>query len=299
VTTPIPYGAWPILLTSFQTDGRLDLTALDHLLDFYITMQVPGILVLGQASEVLTLNIEERFTIVQRVAGRSKGLLCTVAVGNFGDTLDAQAVSLEKIAALGIDIPLVALSILPSPDDLDGQLMKLAEKTNSPLGIYELPEPEHRLLNAAQVGRIACSGRYLFMKDTCRKLEPFTAKVTAARGTLLKIFQANLKILPPSLEVGSHGFCGWMPIIAPELAAQVCDQKGTPPEIRKRAFQKLLQFQTFMVKQGFPASAKYILQKRGLQLDTLCRVRAPELFTQENKAALDNFLSRQDWFATI
>ncbi len=299
MTISIPSGAWPILLTPFRTDGKLDLTALDDLLDFYLRLKVPGILILGQASEVLALNNRERFMVAQRVAERLKGMLCTVAVGNFGDTLQEQAVSLEKIASLGIEIPLVALSLLPSPHDLDGQLMQLAEKTIHPLGIYELPEPEHRLLNAAQVARIARSGRYFFMKDTCRQVEPFTSKVVAARGTLLKIFQANLKILPSSLEVGSHGFCGWMPIVAPELAAQVCDQTGTPPEIRRRAFDKLLEFHTFMVKQGFPASAKYILEKRGLKLGTRCRVRSPELFSKENMVALDNFLARQDWFATI
>ena len=152
---------------------------------------------------------------------------------------------------------------------------------------------------AGVLARVARSGRYFFMKDTCRQVEPFTSKVVAARGTLLKIFQANLKILPSSLEVGSHGFCGWMPIVAPELAAQVCDQTGTPPEIRRRAFDKLLEFHTFMVKQGFPASAKYILEKRGLKLGTRCRVRSPELFSKENMVALDNFLARQDWFATI
>jgi len=123
--------------------------------------------------------------------------------------------------------------------------------------------------------------------------------VKAARGTPLKIFQANLKILPPSLDVGCHGFCGWMPIVAPELSAQVCDLAGTPSETRNQAYQKLMELQTFMVEQGFPASAKYILQKRGVNLSTRCRVSAPDRFTSQNTAALDRFLARQDWFATI
>ena len=294
MTVSIPYGAWPILLTPFQEDGRLDLAALDGLLDFYLSLRVPGILALGQASEVLTLNDEERFTIARRVAEKCQGQLCSVAVGNFGQTLDEQAASMDKIAAFGIDVPLVALSLLPSPQDLDGQLLRLAEKTLSPLGIYELPEPEHRLLNPAQVRRIARSGRFFFMKDTCRQVEPFTAKVAAARGTPLKIFQANLLVLPPSLIAGCHGFCGWMPIVAPELASQVCDLPGVTPEIRRQAFDKLFEFQTLMVEQGFPASAKYLLQKRGINLGTRCRVQAPESFTAANMIALDEFLARQD-----
>ena len=71
INIPIPYGAWPILLTPFQADGSLDLTGLDNLLDFYAEIQVPGILALGQASEVLALTNEERFTIAQRVTEHS------------------------------------------------------------------------------------------------------------------------------------------------------------------------------------------------------------------------------------
>lgn len=295
----IPHGAWPILLTPFLDNGEVDLAALDGLLDFYLKMKIPGLLALGQASEVLTLDNDERFKIAGRVAERYQGKLPVATVGNYGDTLDEQAASLRNLASLGIDIPVVAISLLPSSLELDKQLLILADNVDSPLGIYELPEPEHRLLTAIQVGHIAQSGRFVFMKDTCRQLEPFTAKVAAARNTVLKIFQANLKILPPSLDAGSHGFCGWMPIVAPELASQVCDLINEPLLLRQKAFEKLFSLQTFMVEQGFPASAKYILRKRGVKIGTTCRVKNPHHFTSKNMAALDAFLERQDWFAPI
>jgi 4-hydroxy-tetrahydrodipicolinate synthase len=298
---PIPRGAWPILLTPFTDDNTVDFAALDQVVDFYVQRGVPGLLVLGQASEVLHLNDDERFAIVRQVAARSQGRVRTAAVGNFGATLEAQATSLSTVVEAGIDVAVVGISLLPSAYQLGEQLLQLAEQTDEsvPLGVYELPEPEHRLLSPEEVGAIAATSRYVFMKDTVRQIVPFTAKVAAAQGTNLKIFQANLKITPPSLDVGACGFCGWIAMVAPELTAQLCDTEGTPPAVRERAYEKLMAIQTAMVAQGFPAAAKYILQQRGLALTTRCRVSPPERFTPDNMTELDRFLGADDWFALI
>jgi len=135
----IPYGAWPILLTPFRTDGSIDWPALDQVLDFYIERRVPGLLALGQASEVLTLSVPECFDIAKRVAAKCKGQVRTVAVGNYGATLDEQARSLTKVKDLGIDVAIVAASLLPSADNLGEQLLQLADITNAsvPLGVYD------------------------------------------------------------------------------------------------------------------------------------------------------------------
>ena len=99
------------------------------------------------------------------------------------------------------------------------------------------------------------------MKETSRNLDAFSAKVKAAAGSNLRIYQANLQALPPTMEAGSNGFCGWMPIVAPELCAQVCDLT-LPAELRKLAHDKLVAFNAVMVAHGFPASAKHILAGR-------------------------------------
>ncbi len=297
----VPDGAWPILLTPFTDHNKIDLDGIDSLLEFYQGVGTPGVLALGQASEVLALSDAERFQIAERVARHSCGKLSLAAVGNFGQTLDEQAVSLRRMVEMGIDVAVVGLSLLPSPDQLDEQLLTLVEKTGDsvPLGIYELPEPEHRLLSPEQVARIARTGRFFFMKDTCRQVEPFTAKVNAAKGTPLKLFQANLKVLPPSMQAGSHGFCGWMPIVAPELCAQVVDLTNTPPDIRQQAHEKLMDFQTMLIEHGFPASAKYLLTHRGVRIRPNSRVEPARRFTDHSPAALDAYFQAQQPYLSV
>ncbi len=295
-----PDGAWPILLTGFDEHNKLDLPAVGALLDFYDELGIPGVLALGQASEMLLLNDVERFAIAEFVANHPRRNLTIATVANFGATLPDQARSLERVFDLGVDVVVVALALLPSPRDLGEQLLELTRMVAPELrlGIYEIPEPEHRLLNAEEVGAVAASGRYYFMKETSRDPAAFSAKVKAAAGTNLKIFQANLQALPPTMEAGSAGFCGWMPIVAPELCAQVCEL-SLPADLRKLAHDKLVAFNDVMVAHGFPASAKHILAGRGLAIQPCSRASAARKFFEIDSTALDRYIAREQPFAPV
>ncbi len=295
-----PDGAYPILLTAFDENDALDLAAISSLLDFYKRVGAPGLLALGQASEVLYLDDDERLRVARHVAEHPTGDMTIATVGNFGATLPEQAACLQNIYDMGSDIAVVALSLLPSPRNLDEQLLEIGALVGDHvrLGIYELPQPEHRLLTAEEVGRVATSGRYYFMKDTCREIAPFSAKAQAAAGSRLKLFQANLKVLPPSMQAGSHGFCGWLPMVSPELSAQVCDM-SLPAEIRKEAHERLMAFNEVMVAGGFPASAKHILARRGVAMQAYSRAESARRFFALGPAALDQFIAENAPFAAL
>ena len=66
-------GAWPILLTAFDENNNLDLPAVGALLDFYRELGIPGVLALGQASEMLLLSIDERMRVAEFVAKHPRG----------------------------------------------------------------------------------------------------------------------------------------------------------------------------------------------------------------------------------
>ena len=293
-------GSYPILLTAFDEDDQVDLPAIGALLDFYRELGLPGVLALGQASEMLWLNDEERFRVAEYVARHRRGKLLAATVGNFGISLAEQARSLQRIHDMGAEVVVVALALLPSAEGLGEQLLELAGlvKPEVRLGVYEIPQPEHRLLSAAEAGAIAGSGRYYFMKDTCRQLEPFGAKVKAAAGSNLRIYQANLAVLPPSMEAGGDGFCGWLPIVAPELCEQVCDL-SLPAELRRRAHDKLMAFNEVMIAQGFPASAKYILARRGIAIQPYSREPAARKFFARDRAELDAFIAAEQPFRPL
>lgn len=293
-------GAYPILLTAFDEGDALDLAAIGAMLDFYREAKAPGVLALGQASEMLLLNDEERFRVAEAVARHPRGGLAAATVGNYGDTLEEQADSLQRIFDMGTDVAVVALSLLPAAEGLGAQLLELAERVRPDvrLGIYEIPEPEHRLLSPAEVGMAARSGRYFFMKDTCREIVAFSDKVAAAAGTELRLFQANLAVLPPSMEAGGAGFCGWLPIVSPELSAQVCDL-SLPAGVRRLAHDRLMAFNEVIIAGGFPASAKHILARRGVAVRPWSRRDTADVFFARGAGALDDYIAQHDLFSGI
>ena len=69
-----PDGAYPILLTAFDEKNELDLPAIGSLLDFYRRVEVPGVLALGQASEVLLLDDDERMRVAEYVANYPRAI---------------------------------------------------------------------------------------------------------------------------------------------------------------------------------------------------------------------------------
>lgn len=294
---PIRDGAWPILLTAFDDNNEVDLAAIGALLDFYRDLELPGVLALGQASEMLLLSYDERLRVAECVARHARGGLAAATVGNYGDTLAEQADCLGRLHDMGTDVVVVALSLLPSADGLAEQLLELADRVSPDvrLGLYEIPEPEHRLLSPDDVAQVAASGRFHFMKDTCRQIEPFSAKVKAAAGTNLKLYQANLAVLPPSMAAGGAGFCGWLPIVAPELCAQVCNL-SLPADLRRRAHDKLMAFNEVIISSGFPASGKYLLSLRGLPILPNSRRDTAEPFFIHGPPALDEFVARENPF---
>ena len=249
---------------------------------------------------MLLLDHDERLRVAECVARHPRGALAAATVGNYGATLAEQADCLQRIHDMGTDVAVVALSLLPSAQGLADQLLELADlvKPDMRLGLYEIPEPEHRLLSPGEVAQVAASGRFHFMKDTCRQIAPFSAKVKAAAGTNLKLYQANLAVLPPSMDAGGAGFCGWLPIVSPELCEQVCDL-SLPAELRRRAHDKLMAFNELIISSGFPASGKYLLSLRGLPIQPNSRRDTAEPFFAQGPAALDEFVAREEPFRAI
>ena len=100
------------------------------------------------------------------------------------------------------------------------------------------------------------------------------------------------------MEAGGAGFCGWLPIVAPELSEQVCDLR-LPAQLRRRAHDKLMAFNDLIISSGFPASGKYLLSLRGVPIQPYSRRDTAEPFFAQGPAALDDFVARNDLFRAI
>lgn len=283
----VAHGAVPVLLTPFTNEGSVDYIALDELVEFNIRAGVSALFTDCLSSEVFQLSDEERVELADRVTRQANGRVAVVAGGNFGDTLEQQAKHLQAVYEAGADAAVVLVSNLPQADDITGQLLRLTELTDIPLGLYECPHPTHRMLNDEQVGILADTGRYVFMKDTTASLSMCVKKQQRAAGSPLRIFQANFRFTPTTLREGGFGHCGVIANPCPELCAAYCDPAITDEVYRQQIFDRMLVLHDLMMSCCYPASAKYILQRRGLSITTMTRTNPPDAFTAEHRRKLD------------
>jgi len=278
---------WPVPFTLFREEGSLDLDAVAPLVDFYIQEGVAGLFALGASGEVHFLQEEERFSMAKAMVRSVQGR-CRLAVsGIFGHLLSHQVQGLMALRDLGVDIPVILLSSLPSSENLGEQLLEIASLTEGPLGIYESFGEKHRLLSSEDTARIACTGRFVFMKETSRDLSMYKSKIDAAEGTPFKIYQANLERLPASLELGGPGFCGIVANIWPSLVIRCCND--LQPQVRDEAYTTLMQYQQILRNHPYPASGKYLLQLRGVPIQSTTRATRSASFNERDRAELKRF----------
>jgi len=274
----LPDGVYPVMLTPFTRDREIDFDALDLIIDWYVNAGVAGLFAISNSSEMFELSNEERLSIARRVVNRVN--IPVVATGSFGGLIEEQAQFIERMAATGVDTVIINTAQIASENEDDRvwekRLFELLELTDCPLGFYECPKPYHRLLPPDIVERAAETGRFLFFKDTCGEPDIIRAKIEAASGSPLKMFNANTPLLYRSLQEGAAGYSGIATNIYPELLVWLCSHYEDEG-VRAAKLDHYMRLAWYAIKNKYPTSAKAFLRREGLDIQPICRVEEQDI----------------------
>lgn len=289
----LPDGVWPAIITPLTGDRSIDWKGLDALIEWYVESGVAGLLVLGQSSEMFKMSTEERLKLGEYIIGRVAGRLPVIAPGTFGGNVRAQVETIKQIADLGVEAVIVIASCIAEPGDADEtwrqNLDTLLAGTNEiPLGLYECPDPYHRLIPAPTLAWAAQTERFYCLKDTTCRTGEIAAKIKAAAGTPLKFFNADTTSLLFSLEQGGSGYCGIAANFYPEPVVWLC---ANPTHPQAAAVQQQLAAVDMAIHRGYPVAAKYVRQQAGLKIETVSRVHNQYL-TEQEKRSLDAIMAQ-------
>lgn len=267
------------MLTPFLSNRQIDWKGLDRLIDWYLEAGVAGLFAVCLSSEMYALDADERVSLARHTVSRVGGRVPVVASGNFGAGTAQQAASIRRMAETGVTAVVLLTNALVSEGADDrawiGQAEQLLEATGAtPLGLYECPEPHHRLLGGDCVAWAAASHRFLFIKETSGNLAQISDKLSKIADTPLCLFNANAGTLLASLKLGAHGFSGVSANFFPDLWVWLCRHIGDEAETAERLYQFLLQAEQTIVRH-YPASAKHYLGLCGLPLTPVCRIDVP------------------------
>lgn len=287
----IPNGVYPTMITPYTTDNKIDYNATEQLLHWYKERGVSGIFAICQSSEIFFLSFEERLELLKFIMAHRPEGLSIVASGHTADDLDTQIYEANKFIECGIDSYVFIANRFAKADESDDVLLKNMEYVVSGLpeiglGVYECPYPYKRVLTPYVLKRMAETGIYQFLKDTCCSLDMIKEKLDAVKGSGLKIYNANSATLLESLKLGCSGFSGVMANFHPELYAELCRIYDTDP-VKAQKLQNFVGFFSVAECQCYPVNAKYYLSLEGLDINIDSRARSKTEFPPNRMFEID------------
>ena len=212
-------GTAPALITPFTADNQVDEAALRRVIDFQIDPSagsgqvaageyegVDALVVLGTTGENPTVSVEERQRIVvvaiEHVAGR-----IPVVVGT-GTNDTAQSVEFSKQAAdAGADALLVVGPYYnkPTPDGVAGHFAAIADATDCPIILYNVPGRTGSNLTAETQLRVAEEiPSVVATKEASGDLNQI-ADIIAHRPEGFAVYSGDDDLTLPMLVLGADG----------------------------------------------------------------------------------------------
>jgi len=294
------FGAIPVMMTPFTEAGEVDYPALAMLTEWFIASGSAGLFPVSQSSEMYNLNPEERLATAQFVKNTAAGRVPVIASGTFGNSVEEMAEFMKEMAQI-VDAVVVLPCQLAKQDESESVLRSnlerlLALTPGIQLGIYEVPVPYHRLLEAETLAWLASTQRFIFHKDTSRRNDLISAKISCLpQETTMGWYNGNCTTLLHSLEEGGQGFTGISMNFYPFLFPWIVKHFKQEPE-KAQKLQRFLTVAEGIAKQNYPASAKAFLKYQwGVDVSTKCRTASvfpadvPE--EHEKQAALMGMLN--------
>ena len=282
----IKNGVWPVMITPFTADNKIDFDAVKAIIDWYGANGCAGVFAVCQSSEMFFLDKEERLALAKCCIDycHEKGLGVVVS-GHVAEAVEDQIAEAQAIIDMGADSYVFISNQFGAPEDSEEVVKERIEYLLSRIecdsfGIYECPYPYKRVISPELLKWIASTGKFAFLKDTCCSLDQLKAKCEAVKGTALKIYNANGATLLESMRMGVAGYSGVMANFHPDLYAWLCEHFAD--EDKQEMVQEMMDYlgaASTIECQVYPINAKYHMNLMGVPMTLVSRTKNPELLT--------------------
>ncbi|HEY9262642.1 dihydrodipicolinate synthase family protein [Chitinophaga sp.] len=281
----------PVMITPFNLKAQIDHDMVEQLVDFYLEAGVKGFFANCLSSEMYSISEDERLELTRHVVRYVNGRVPVVATGSFGLTIPDKALFTQKIHDTGVDSVIMITGHFANVDEPDEILLQRFEQLFSltgdiPLGLYECPAPYKRLISPEILATLLATNRLIYHKDTSCNVAQVKAKLAVTAGSRLEFYDAHTPNAVDSMKMGAAGMSSISGNFYPEILVWLCNHiHDESKQAEVRWIQAELQRVDPLIHIGYPLSAKYFLQQRGLPVRTISRAHALEL-TPEQKATL-------------
>ena len=215
-------GLFAAVVTPITSDGRLDESTFDHLIEFLLSAGVHGVCIGGATGEYPHFQARERVQAIRLAAKqipRNRALL--VGIG---------AVSMRRVIKLGrvaIEEGSEAL-LLPAPmfyryeqDDLRAFCTHVSRELAAPCLLYDLPDFTNGFAPATVLSLLREEQFVIGIKDSSGREENLEAFVTERHGEAWTLLVGDDRLLARGLRAGWDGGISGVAGFCPELLVRL------------------------------------------------------------------------------
>lgn len=266
-------GSLPALVTPFTPDGELDLDTLKKLVDWHIDQGSHGLVPVGTTGESPTLTHDEHRLVIEEVVRAVNGRIPVIA--GAGSNSTREGIGLVRHAAeVGADAALVVTPYYNKPTQagLIAHFTALAEATDLPIIIYNIPGRSVVDMTPETMGELAKLPTIIGVKDATGKLE----RVSQQRMTCGTDFVQLSGEDGTALGFNAHGGVGCISVtanVAPKLCAEFQEATLAGDYAKALEYQdRLMPLHIAIFLEPGLVGAKYAMSRLGLCDE---RVRLP------------------------
>lgn len=195
-------GCTVALVTPFR-DGEVDYDALGRLVDWHVEQGTPTLSPVGTTGESPTLSHDEHERVVAAVVERAAGRLQVMA--GTGSNATSEAIRLTKFAAkIGANGALLVAPYYnrPSQEGLYAHFARVAESTDLPQVLYNIPSRTGRNVEPETIERLARITPIVAIKEASGSLDQVSEIINR---TDLTVLSGDDSLTLPMMAVGGAG----------------------------------------------------------------------------------------------
>ncbi len=245
------HGTIVALITPFDAKGNVNYSKIKDLVQFHLEKGTDALLPCGTTGESPTLSTDEKLKIFETVVEASGGKVPVIAgTGNY-DTAKSVELTL-KARDVGASAALIITPYYnkPTQEGLYRHFSTIAEKTDFPLVIYNVPGRTGVNILPETVERLADDPRIVAVKEASGNIVQITELYKRVGGKL-NILSGDDSLTLPILSVGGKGVISVTANIVPDRikemiqAFEKCDsQRALELNLKLEELNKVLFIET-------------------------------------------------------
>lgn len=259
---PLFRGSATAIITPFD-GGKVDFPALRRMVEMQLEGVTAAIVACGTTGEPSTLSIEEREAVIREVVKVCDGRI-PVICGTGSNSTQAVIENERRFRDLGCAAQLVVTPYYnkTTQEGLYAHFMAVAENTELPIILYNVPGRTNVDLGAKALGKLAKCERFIALKESSYSVPSIMEKMAAAPE--LTLYCGNDDMVYPMLALGAEGVISVVSNAAPRFMSNMVSAWFEGDYERSRHLQvESLPMVRAMFNEVSPIPCKYAMERLG------------------------------------